>query len=424
MDDEPPTNSPSPVCRMIRNEAGLITEVDDSIITLLAWRPDQLIGTPSTALIHPNDQAGAVSAWFAMLDNPGSARTWRGRYRTGEGTWRWIETTNTNRLGDPGNSGVFTTMQLGQADFVSIEQELRAREELITRLSDALPVGIFQIDADRRVHATNGRLHQILGAVPSGDLTSQFSVVDGEEARLAAAIDAVLRGEDVDNLELRFDVNGPESESATTRVCQMSLRPLTDGAGVVTGSIGTLIDVTDSAELRRELELRASVDSLTGCLNRGATFELLERVLRAAATTMTRVAVMYIDLDRFKDINDSYGHATGDRVLLTASDRIRSALRADDVVGRLGGDEFLVVCPRIASAEEGLAVATRIGDALRGALPMEDDLIPLRASIGVALSSASDTSPDALVARADAAMYQSKLTGTGSIVQAPDDGAT
>jgi len=407
-------------CRMTRNEFGLITEVDGSITTLLGWRPDQLIGTPSTTLIHPNDQASAVSAWIAMVNAPGSTRTWRGRYRTLEGGWRWIEAINTNELDDPDNPGVFTLMQPARPDFVSVQEELRAREELLTRLSDVLPDGIFQIDADHRILSTNGRLHQILAAPPAGDLAGQFAVIVAEDqCRLEAAIDAVLSGVDVDNVELRFGVMVPHPEFAATRVCQVSLRPLTDGADSVTGAIGSLSDVTDSVELRRELELRASTDSLTGCLNRGAIFERLDQALRSVSSTSTGVAAIFVDLDGFKRINDVYGHAAGDKALMAASDKIRSALRANDVVGRLGGDEFLVVCPGVSSAEEGLAVAERIGRSLYGPVPTADGEITLKASVGFTWTTAPDESPDILVARADAAMYQSKMTGNGSVVQVP-----
>lgn len=412
--------STDPPCRMTRNESALITDVDQSITALLGWRADQLIGTPSTTLIHPNDQASAVSAWIAMVNAPGSTRTWRGRYRTLEGGWRWIEAINTNRLDDPDNPGVYTQMQPARADFVSVQEELRAREELLTRLSDVLPDGIFQVDADQRVLSTNGRLHQILGAPPSGDLASQFAVIlEEDQVRLRGAIDAVLSGVDVDNLELRFGVTVPHPEFSSTRVCQVSLRPLTDGADSITGAIGSLSDVTDSVELRRELELRASTDSLTGCLNRGATFELLDQALRSEVNSSAGVAAIFVDLDGFKSINDVYGHAAGDKALMAASDKIRSALRTNDVVGRLGGDEFLVVCPGISSAEEGIAVAERIGTSLSGPVPTADGEITLKASVGFTWTTSRDESPDALVARADAAMYQSKMTGIGSVVHVP-----
>jgi diguanylate cyclase (GGDEF)-like protein len=134
--------------------------------------------------------------------------------------------------------------------------------------------------------------------------------------------------------------------------------------------------------------------------------------------------VIFVDLDEFKRINDVYGHAAGDKALMAASDKIRSALRSNDVVGRLGGDEFLVVCPGISCADEGLGVAERIASSLRSRMPVAEGHITLRASVGFAWTITSEESPDALVARADAAMYTSKLDGVGSVVQAPAFGMT
>lgn len=399
----------------------MITAVDDSIVDLLGWRPEQLIGTPSTALIHPNDQAGAVQAWFGMISAPRSTRAWRGRYRTHDGHWCWIEAVNTNRLDDTENPGIYTVMHPAHADFVSVEDELRARDELLTRLSDALPVGIFQVDQDRRVVFTNGRLHHILGAPPAGELESQFAVLlNADQARLRSAIETVFAGNEVDDLELRFHVDVPHPDFATTRVCQVSLRPLTNGAlDGITGAIGSVSDVTDSVELRRELELRASTDSLTGCLNRGATFEVLDRTLRSAASAKVGVTAIFVDLDGFKSINDRYGHSTGDQALLGAADKIRSALRTNDVVGRLGGDEFLVICPDISHPEEGMGVAARIGQSVRSEITTVEGQITLAASIGVAWTCPPEEPADSLIARADAAMYQSKVAGIGAVVASP-----
>jgi diguanylate cyclase (GGDEF)-like protein/PAS domain S-box-containing protein len=413
MGDGPnPWAVPEAVCGLVRNEAGVITAVDDAVLDLLGWTPEQLIGSPSTALIHPNDQAAAVHAWFSMIGAPGSTKTWRGRYRRADGTWCWIEAINTNRLDDPAHPGVYTLMSPAPSDYVSVEEELRARNELVLRLFDALPVGTFQLDRDRQIHSANARLHVILGTPPAADLASQFAVVtDDDRTLLDGAVASVLAGDEVDDLELRFHAFVPRPDRLSLRVCQISMRALTDGVGGITGAIGTLSDVTERVELRRELELRASTDSLTGCLNRGAAFELLDRALRNIALTKTGVTAIFLDLDGFKRINDRYGHAVGDEALFVVANRIRAALRTHDVVGRIGGDEFLVVCPDTMTAEEGHAVATRICESIRGDMPTAAAKLTLEASVGTAWTQEEDESADTLIAQADTAMYRSKEAG-------------
>jgi diguanylate cyclase (GGDEF)-like protein/PAS domain S-box-containing protein len=414
-----PNEASPPACGLVRNDAALITAVDDSIVDVLGWRPDQLIGSPSTALIHPDDQPSAVAAWFAMLGAPGASRTWRGRYRTVDGQWRWIEAVNTNRLDDPDKPGVYTVMRPAGDGPTTLEEELRSREELITRLADALPVGVFQIDRDRRLLFTNGRLHGILGTPLLGEMAGPFGVVtESDRSLLDTAVDTALGGQEVTDLELRFSVAVPHPDFDATRVCQLSLRPLTDGSDVVTGAIGCLSDVTDRVELRRELELRASTDGLTGCLNRSATFELLDLTLRVHPKEGTGVAVIFVDLDRFKAVNDRLGHAAGDRALLSAAETIRASVRTGDAVGRIGGDEFLVVCPAVPSAQTAVPVAERISESLREPLGTAQEPIELGASVGLAWTNDPGASPDSLIAGADAAMYQSKLSRVGRVVLA------
>jgi diguanylate cyclase (GGDEF)-like protein/PAS domain S-box-containing protein len=409
----------TPTCRLVRNEAALITEVEESIVEILGWRPDQVLDSPPTALVHPDDLARAVAAWFSMIDAPGSTQTWRGRFRTADGGWCWIEAQNTNRLDDPDDPGIFTVIRRCEADSLDLEEELRAREELIARLTDALPVGVFQVDRDRRMLFTNGRLHHILGTPPVPDMASQFSAVADHDLRqLNEAVDTALAGREVDALELHLGVVVPHRDFASIRVCEVSLRPLTNRAGSVSGVIGTLSDVTESVDLRRELELRASTDTLTGCLNRAAIFDLLDLALRASCGSKVGVAAVFVDLDRFKEINDRLGHAAGDRALLSAAERMGGAIRTGDALGRIGGDEFVVVCPTSPSPEAAALVARRISESLRAPASHGADQIQLSASIGVAWTDRHDESSDALIARADSAMYQSKLEASGEVVLA------
>src|SRR4051794_18202728 len=154
MDSESaPANRP-PSCRLTRDSSSIITWVDDAITEVLGWQPGDLVGQPSTNFIHPADQPAAVTAWFDMLTRPGSTGTFRGRYRTADGSWRWIEVVNENRL-EAADGRVITTITPVEMHEVTVEEELRARKQMLALLADALPLGIFQFDADRCVTFAN-----------------------------------------------------------------------------------------------------------------------------------------------------------------------------------------------------------------------------------------------------------------------------
>jgi diguanylate cyclase (GGDEF)-like protein/PAS domain S-box-containing protein len=249
---------------MTRNSAGVITSVDEFITDMLGWRPEQLVGLPSTEFVHPEDQPSAIAAWMAMITSPGTTRVWRGRYQSADGAWTWVETVN--QFEDSDDPIVSSSMRRVSVEQAGVEDELRAREQLLSRLSDALPVGLFQIDTTGRVSFTNDRLHAILGQVP------------------------------------------------------------------------------------------------------------------------------------------------GDRLLIATVERLRGALREGDDVGRLGGDEFLVICPGVENADHAIRIAERIAAATTATIDVGPGRVGLRTSIGVAWTTES-LDPDAFIAQADTAMYESKRTG-------------
>jgi diguanylate cyclase (GGDEF)-like protein/PAS domain S-box-containing protein len=393
-----------------RDPLGVITSADDTVFELLGWRPDQIVGSPSTTLIHPADQPGAVAAWMDMISSPGSSRIWRGRYKTAYGSWRWVETTNCFQDGDVPR--VVTQMNAVSSEEASLEEQFQAREQLLNQLSDALPVGVFQVDLEGHITLTNKSFHLIVGVPPQTSIQEQMSNVRQEDLpALSAALTEAFACKSVDGVEIRLRVPTGESPPVTMqdRVCLLGLRPLTDGSGVVNGAVGCLSDVTDRAVLHQELEIRAAVDELTSCFNRAATIELVDRTVNAQHDGLGR-AVVFVDLDGLKAVNDELGHSAGDRLLVAAADRIRSALGNGDIVGRLGGDEFLVVCPRVVSSAQAMETAKRISAALTTSLTIAADEVQLRASIGVVWTmEALDT--DSLIARADSAMYESKRLG-------------
>jgi diguanylate cyclase (GGDEF)-like protein/PAS domain S-box-containing protein len=294
---------------------------------------------------------------------------------------------------------------------------LRAREQLLSRLSDALPVGVFQIDVSGHVTFTNDRLHAIVGVLPTATIEAQMAtVVADDKPLLEEALAAALADQPIDDIELRLRLESADGERPMNaeRVCVLSLRALTDKTGVVSGAVGCLSDVTDRVQLRRELEIRASVDKLTSCLNRAATLELLGRTIDRPKPTAEGNAVVFIDLDGFKSVNDQYGHAAGDRLLVAAAERLQNAVRDCDQVGRLGGDEFLVICPGVATAAQAVRVADRIATALEATVDVGPGDVELRASVGVAWTS-EWLHADTLIAQADSAMYESKRTGRKAV---------
>ena len=400
------------VVRLHRDASAFITHVDDTIHHLLGWNPEQLIGSPSTEFIHPQDQASAVAAWMQMIAEPRTPHSWRGRYRAADGDWVWVETQNTNLLDDAGTRAVVTEMRVVDAAGLSLEEQLRAREQLLSQLSDALPVGLVHFDLLRSIVFTNDRLHDILHHPEATDLDGLLSdVIDEDQDSLVRAADEVLTGSAVDDLELRLDIDHRRS------VCSLSLRSLTDSTGEVTGAIGCVLEITDRVRLRSQLERRATTDALTGCTNRSTIIGLLDELLATLDDAPTGIAVIYIDLDEFKQINDTHGHAFGDVVLGVTVKRLGRALRSVDLLGRLGGDEFLAVCPGIDGPAAAYEIGGRVTHALQGTFSAQEATVDLRASIGVAYQ-ATRASADSVIARADKAMYEAKRSQETSTVLA------
>jgi len=253
------------------------------------------------------------------------------------------------------------------------------------------------------------------------------AVLDEDDEALEAAIVAVLANEPINDVELRLRRPEPGHERRTEggherraeaghessggeRVCLLSLRALTDATGAVNGAVGCLSDVTEGVLLRHELEAKASTDALTGCLNRSATLSVLVRATAASAAAGRGLALVFIDLDDFKSVNDLYGHAAGDRLLVAAADRLRASVRDRDEIGRLGGDEFLVICPGVESAEQAARIAERLATSIEARVDVGPGIVDLHASLGVAWTD-EGLDMDALIAQADTAMYESKRLG-------------
>jgi len=436
----------------------LFTKVDDAFTQLLGWPRAEMIGQRALKFVHPEDQARAVGSWVDVLSSGGRPTTIRLRQLHRDGRWIWFDIVNRNLLRDPERCCVVSEMtdlsdmidseegapdsertelarekgsfpleslderiasvpaanreaiQSALASFIAerraAEEAFRASELLLRSLTEALPLGIAQIDRQRRIIYRNERLGLILERSPAATIDEQLSgIIDADRGALQEALVRVLgAGRDVD-LEVTFRRDAGELH------CSLNMRALTSETGEVTGAIVCVADITERVRLREELKQRATYDALTGCYNREAILELLERIVQVNRRPQSGTAVIFIDLDDFKGVNDEHGHAAGDELLRQTGKCLIDAGRAGDVVGRLGGDEFLVVCHDVSAPEHALEIAHRVADCLGSTVRSSGPRRPA-ASIGVAWTDAPIDADD-FVAIADAAMYQSKREGAG-----------
>jgi diguanylate cyclase (GGDEF)-like protein/PAS domain S-box-containing protein len=177
-------------------------------------------------------------------------------------------------------------------------------------------------------------------------------------------------------------------------------------------AVCTIRDESERWLAEEELAQQAMRDPLTGLPNRTLLTDRLDQALRRARRADGGVALLYVDLDWFKDVNDQYGHLAGDAVLREVAARLRTAVRPGDTVARIGGDEFVVLCDPVSGAPAASEIAARVLTGLTQPVILEDVSIDLSASVGVALSNGRSTSRS-LVAAADAALYRVKRTGRG-----------
>ena len=179
----------------------------------------------------------------------------------------------------------------------------------------------------------------------------------------------------------------------------------------VEGIVATWRDITERKAFERELSRLAFSDTLTGLPNRALLTDRLSHALARADRQGSRVAVLFLDLDRFKVVNDSLGHAAGDRLLVEVATRLSSCLRPGDTAARLGGDEFTVLLEDIDNERQAMDVAERIASALRLPVLLEGREVFVSASIGISLSSAGGVGSDGLLRNADLALYRAKAEG-------------
>jgi diguanylate cyclase (GGDEF)-like protein/PAS domain S-box-containing protein len=355
---------------------------------------EEVFGVPATALVgrnvlevlHPDDHDAAVAMWLEVVGDAGATRTIRQRVVRPDGTEVWLESTVMNQL-----TTIDAVVAVSHDVSARLHQEasLRASERAFRALAEGVPVAVFRTDAAGTLTYANARCEELL--VPCGAVANVVDLDAG--GALAGAWSELVDGR---RESVEADVACPDGR--TLRVRGRAV-PGRDGAVV----IGTLDDVSVELALAHELRNRAEVDALTGLANRPG-FD--RRAAEVLSDGIGDAALVFVDLDGFKVVNDTWGHLAGDAVLVEVAARLRAVVRPDDLVGRYGGDEFVLLCSGLAPGDEG-AVVSRIAAALAAPIPVAGALWQQEASVGVVRTVPGESAAEAL-RRADEQMYARK----------------
>ncbi len=279
--------------------------------------------------------------------------------------------------------------------------ELSTSEARFRSLATASYTGILETDVDGRFRYANWRLERILGVGPEEMLDhgwlDAFSPADRD--RILAELQSAGDGPSI-GVDARL---GGDDESRWVRLSTARM----EKDGVLTGFVSSVEDVTEEVDATERLKTAATHDSLTGLPNRAFFLELLGDALNQIGEHGGTFAVLFIDLDRFKQVNDTHGHAVGDEVLIATAERIAHSLRPGDRVARLGGDEFAVLMPGI-----DLPAAVAVVDRLQAAVarPFHFSTVDaiIGASVGMVVVDDPSGDPATILQDADMAMYRAK----------------
>ncbi len=411
-------------CSRKQDEEGNVIDCDEAYEQMFGLTAEEVIGKPTFERVHPEDQARVIEGWVAAVAT-GRMQMFRIRMGRKDGSWLWVDTSLHNFLRDP-EHGYMLAECIDVSAEMSAQEALQDREELLRNLLEEMPDGLLQLDRERNVVYHNAPLAEVLCCAPiaesGGDAGAAMHPASGPEegtvdldALLSALSEDARRSFDaVIGRALEHGVREEVELEASVGFSQqrhilLKVRPLQRESGEVTGVIASALDITDSARARRELERRASLDVLTGAYNRASIMEALKAELEMSSDT----GVVYVDLDRFKSVNDTLGHAAGDEVLVDVAERLQAAKRSSDELGRLGGDEFLVLLRGVSGLGVAMNAAQRISESLRGICEVAGGSVGLCASVGVACVDDPSITAEELVERADAAMYRSKQQRRG-----------
>ncbi len=386
---------------------GTFVEVNTAFCDMIGSSRDSLIGSTWQSITHPDDLSMDQAILKRLLVGTLNSYRLLKRYRRADGTTMWGDFAVGVVRNDDGSVRHLVSQIADASPRVAAEQAAAEHAALLRVVLDNSTEATIRLDRHLRVRYVNQRVVD-LSATPASqwvghtyqEMGYPTSLTDDWDVRHHAVLDTGLP------VRYEFEIDNADGHRwyETSAVAEHGAQ------GVITHLVATSRDITDRKLAEVDLVRLATHDTLTGLSNRMGMLDEITRSLLSGRRSQRATGVLMMDLDRFKNVNDSLGHAFGDVLLQLAAERIALSVRGGDLVARPGGDEFVVVMRDLEDPSEALHAAWRLVEAFRTPFAVMGSELFATASVGVAVST-TDTIADDLIREADTALYVAKAEG-------------
>ncbi len=390
----------------ILEEDGTIRYQSPSVEKILGYHCEDLVGQNAFNYVHTEDKEWVYNLFIRALKEPERVVESEFRFLHASGRWVYLESVGSNLLQEPGVEG-FVINSRDVTERKQQEERLRLFERAIAASSNGIVISEYK--RDNALVYVNPSFEKMTGYSSAEAIGRNCRFLQGhdhEQPVLQELRDAIRAGQDCKVTLRNYRKDG------TLFWNELSLSPVENEREAITHYIGVQTDISDRKRAEEELIHQAYYDPLTGLPNRAFLMERLrESTARIAQQCDRQLAVLFIDIDRFKRVNDSLGHAVGDMLLIAIAFRLERCLRPQDSIARLGGDHYVILLEDVQGIEQAREVAEKIHQQLRAPFTFEGHAVFITVTIGIALNSIEYEISADLLRNADIAMYRAKAGG-------------
>ncbi|OAH59697.1 PAS domain S-box protein [Domibacillus aminovorans] len=390
------------------DQRGVILYANDQFCEISQYEQEEILGQDHRILNSGYHSRDFIKNMWATI---GAGDIWRGeiRNKAKDGSFYWVDTTIVPFLNDRGKPYQYISIRNDISPRKKMEEEVRKSEEkyrLITENSSDL---ISTIDEEGNLLYISPSHTVLLGHdLVEMESSPLFQWVHEEDRQsvIDSIQDMITKGKGSSQLEFRI-----LAKSGNYIDVEAKVNSIFDPFGIVKNLVLVMRDITERKKTEQTIYHLAYHDTLTELPNRRLFMDCLRKEVNQANSVRSQLAVMFVDVDRFKHINDSYGHEIGDLILIETAKQIKECLHSTDLVARIGGDEFTILLTNVSDTERVETIAQRIKDSFQVPIESGGKVYNLSCSIGISLFPSDGKDVDELLKRADMALYAVKEQG-------------